>query len=497
MQKRNYRHFKRGMDNIRLLKLNRSISPFVVIVMAPLILVACGAFRLHDAGRLETSREALKLSAELSIGGVAVFEPMEQNLDAVRSTQEKLRELTNKHELETFKIIVASMKADDIAKELVEVMNDRIELFESIEESQRNIAITINNGLDRQTSLKKFLNETIKDKTNLEEALKRVKARLVWVEKIVDNAAKLRDKLDKESKNDKNKKNGKERKTVEESLTALKDTTIKNGGENKDKGNEKIIRDLFSKAEAALKEVEDDKRVDAATKLILQLSQEIASIEQSRLIEMKRYLGEILRIKDSIIVRDKISVCELFVPALGKLYPVLRNEIDEEETDNEEIVTKVDIENLVGKLKNSGRYNCLPIFKGPGAFEFDPNIQDLWQHEEGEEVKGNTLAQYVVEDLDKNKSNGKSPELVAGLGILLFYERQLFDDARWLLARESHRHSIRISKINAQQRASLVNQLAQGLEIYYQGGIKPEEVANIALLAGQVGALGFIGTQVD
>ncbi len=135
--------------------------------------------------------------------------------------------------------------------------------------------------------------------------------------------------------------------------------------------------------------------------------------------------------------------------------------------------------------------------KGPDTWEFNPDIQDLWQHEEGEEVKGNTLAQYVAEDLDKNKSNGKSPELVASLGILLFYERQLFDDARWLLVRESHRHSIRISRINVQQRTILVHQLAQGLEIYYQGGIKPEEVANIALLAGQVGALGFIGTQVD
>ena len=78
----------------------------------------------------------------------------------------------------------------------------------------------------------------------------------------------------------------------------------------------------------------------------------------------------------------------------------------------------------------------------------------------------------------------------------MFYERFLVDDTIREMASEQHLHSIRLSRINAGQRADIVNQLAQGLEIYYQGGVKPEEIAQLLLLATQAGGIFFVGSQL-
>lgn len=103
---------------------------------------------------------------------------------------------------------------------------------------------------------------------------------------------------------------------------------------------------------------------------------------------------------------------------------------------------------------------------------------------------------------DKNRPAGEQaaallggPRLVAALGILLFHEAPFLADAQLELERARHRHSIRLSAVNAQQRVELVHQLSEGLEVYHRGGIKPEAVAELLLRAAQVGALGFIGVQ--
>ncbi len=456
MRKSVYIHFKQGIDNIWLLKLKRTVSLIVMIMMAPLLLSACGAFRLHDAGRLETSQEALELASELSSGGGAVFEPMENNRKSVNDTLKVLRKKTNDYEYETFKDIVADMSADEIAKRLVEAIEYRIDIYNSIEKMEKNMIAEINDILDEQTEITGYLNETLNDKTDLEKTLKRVEGRLEWIEKIISNVVKLHDKTGT---------------TIKESLTDLTDPITE---------NEKEISSIVDSAKAALKDVEDDELVNDAMKLLRQVSQEVASIEQIRLSEMGLHLKEIRRHKKLLTDQDTVSICRLFVPALGRLYSALSD--------------KEKVDDLVETLKTIERYKCI---KNLNIKKLRPDIQDLWQHEEGEEIISNTLAQYVAEDLEKNQSSGKSPELVAALGIFLFSERQMFEDAELELAQERHRYSIKISKINAQQRADLVHQLAQGLSIYYKGGIKPEEVANIALLASQVGALTFIGSQVD
>lgn len=496
---------KVDVDKAKLQKYRCSVFRFVLIVVMPFMLVACGAFRIQDKGRSEVAQQAVESSKEFSSGGSAVFGPMEQNLDSVRDTQEKLSEIAYKQAYELRKRIVASMCADDIAKKLVETMNERIKIIEEIETSQSETVRSINEQLDRQVSLTKILNES-NNKDDFEKTVERVNNRLNWVEKIFTNASKLRESLKKESKD------GKDEKTGEDGLSDLlltrlnKDNTNntsenKSESEKKDINKGKIIQDLLSKAKDTLKKIEKDEQVNTATKLLQQVGLECASIEQARLVEMKRHLGEIRRIKELIDSHDVNSVKVLFAPAIAHLLPVLSKEVKEE------------VKTLI----------CKEIFKRYSlewsdfeeTKEREQYIKDCW-------ADTKTLANYVVNDLKKYEESqknvakdesknetdsneipniekeyiGKSPRLIGGFGIFVCYEREYFRNEQLLLARENHRYSIRLSKINAQQRVDIVNQLTQGLNIYYKGGIKPEEVAEIALLASQVGSLAFIGTQV-
>lgn len=60
-----------------------------------------------------------------------------------------------------------------------------------------------------------------------------------------------------------------------------------------------------------------------------------------------------------------------------------------------------------------------------------------------------------------------------------------------------HLQSIETSQINALQRQALVARGIEGLVIYHRGGVKPEEIAEVAYRAVQLGFLGWIGIGVN
>jgi len=53
-----------------------------------------------------------------------------------------------------------------------------------------------------------------------------------------------------------------------------------------------------------------------------------------------------------------------------------------------------------------------------------------------------------------------------------------------------------LSEINLRQNIDLVHQITEALRIYYQGGIKPEEIAELIIMSSQVAALFLIGLNV-
>jgi vacuolar-type H+-ATPase subunit E/Vma4 len=415
-----------------------------------LAVAGCGGIRLYDPGRLQVATEAVTLATQVGTGSGDVFAPMEQNVQAVQSTQERLRQLTDAHELETFQVILPRLTAGSISTRLAKAMDKRNDVFAALKVEEKEANEAINDALNRQTIIAAVLKDTAQG-GDTAATLKRLNGRLDWLAGVGQAFDKLNEGL---------------------ASTPKPGSGVAGAAIDASSANDKEALDkAVDAAKTSLKNVDKSPTVTASTLLLQRTAEQVISAEQSRLLVMREHLAGLERLRDSLVVRDRIDVCNLFLTAAGQVYAAL----DEK--------GKTALDAVFQKLKDSKRYECL----GTLDLKQSPDITLLWS--------GGTLADYVAADIAAHKQGAKSPELVGALGILLFHERRLFADAELNLARERHLYSIRLSRVNAQQRAGLVHQLSASLEIYYQGGVKPETVAQLILAAAQVGALTFIGVQ--
>lgn len=159
--------------------MRRQVIPgHAVSVALVLVLSGCAAFRPHDAGRLQTAGQALKSASELGSGGGAVFTPMEENLDAVRTTQKKLRRLTDAHEFEAFRGVFHRLDAEKLAVRVVEALESYNGGYTFVLESEAASSRSINEQLDRQALITDILNDSTAQnssaQSSLDDALKRI-----------------------------------------------------------------------------------------------------------------------------------------------------------------------------------------------------------------------------------------------------------------------------------------------------------------------------------
>ena len=483
------------------------VTVFLILV-ACLSLLGCESFRPHDEARLKTAEQAVGEAAALMAGGGAVFGPMEDNLDKVKETQTTLRKLTNDHEFEALKLLVPGLSPNDIGEKLLEAMQGRQETFESIAAAESAAAGSVNDALDRHSLISAAIkgaidkdlmklqedlaaaqakNETAKvdrlkkqimaltelstsekadAKRSLEQTLNRTNTWLDWIEQGLQRFNKAQALIETAGRKAPN---------------AMLDNALVGISEHAET-SASVLGRLVEDAQKALDGVEKDEPVKAAKQLLKAAIEQTAMAEQERLIEFRRHLGEVKRLGDRHRVRDKVSVCNLYITALGNMYFVVNDP-----------VVKEGLATVTNELSASGRYNTVngrSCLRQLNVGDTDAVLQAQWV--------GDRLDSYVATVLNTNQvsEEGRSAsQFVGSLGILLFHDRQMFEDTRLELAREQHRHSIRLSRINAGQRADIVHQLAQGLAIYYQGGVKPEQIAQLFLLATQVGGIFFIGSQ--
>jgi len=420
----------------------------------------CESFRLHDAGRLEMAKETAKLASEIGSSSAGVFGAMDDNLDTVSSAQSKLRRLTDQHELDTFKNILNRLDADRLANRLVRAIDDRLAVRGQIASWREDAMRGVNEALDRQKLISELLADTAAGRAGAntpQQTLKRIEGRLKWLDTVFGNLKDVHERTSARTPS------GGPTETIARAVASTSGAVT---------ANEESFRRVLGAAQRALKQANDDERVSAALQLVRRAAEETAGMEQSRLLELRRYVAEIERLDDRLAVRDRISVCNLVTAAVGHLYGATSD--------------PAKLERVWNDLKQTGRFECLDgidLTDGERAAA----VRRRWQ--------GRVLPQYVGADIQDRQDKATAPELVAAVGILLFHERRMFDAAQLDLARAAHRHSIRLSRVNAQQRIDLVHQLSEGLAIYYRGGIKPETVAELILFAGQVGALYTIGAR--
>jgi len=427
----------------------------IVSVALILVLSGCAAFRLHDPGRLQTAGEALKSATDLGTGGGAVFTPMEENLDAVRGTQEKLRRLAGAHEFETFKGVFSRMDADELGGRVVEALESSNGAYTFLLDRERDAAQSINDQLDRQAIITRILRDgTGQDpsaRSSLEGALKRIRARLDWIEAARSRLAAVPE-------------------LAGAAGSAGDVAGVVFGGLDASTDTGKAVAEAVRAAEQSLKNVESDKRVEAAQQLVKRAAEQTAATEHARLVEMQRYLAELGRSRKRLSTHDELVACNLVPALLGHLFPVLGEG------------TRTPFLKVYRALQD--RHSCIERLEPEAE---DAELTQTW--------RAGPVGQYVAADIAKSQADATSPQFIGAVGVLLFHERAVFTVAQLDVAREAHRHSVRLSKIAAQQRLDLVHQLSEGLEIYYRGGIKPETIAQLLLAAAQVGALTFIGVQ--
>lgn len=462
---------------------SRHTARLLVVILA-LGLAGCGSFRLHDPGRMQTASDAAKLAADLSRGTPGPFGPMEQNLDEVQSTQARLRRLSEAHERETFLRILARLDADRIADRLIKAMHDRQQIFTALAKREAAAATAVNAALDRQTLIVDHLKDTpnTKDATDLTQTLGRVGKRLEWLDKLREGLAALHDRPGPGAKAIPSGGVGNAMTKAGQDMAA----------------DDAALSTLLDSARDVLKGVEKDDRVGSAMQLVRRAAEQAAAAEQLRLLEFRRYLADLRRLRERLLVRDVVAVCQLLAPAVSQVRP---GTSEPTTTTNR----RKDLKDKLEALRASNRYKdeCNTALTEAVS---DTPLDAIAREREASKRRwtGRTLSTYVAASFADFKALPPerravmvptAPRLVAALGILLFHEGPFLSDARLEVERALHRHSIRLSALNAQQRVDLVHQLTEGLEIYHRGGIKPEKVAELIMMAAQVGALGFIGAQ--
>ena len=212
----------------------------------------------------------------------------------------------------------------------------------------------------------------------------------------------------------------------------------------------------------------EDPQVKAAQNLLVRAGQEVTLLEQERLLEFRRHLSAVERIQAEMTNRHGTYMDELMLPALAA----------------------VDVDKAVEEWEK--RHDALgedekTVIAGNVAqwTKDAANERDFSQYLEA------SLARETVDDFGRI-----SVDLVQSLALILFVEQYGDEQAALALATEQHLHSINFSEINLKHNVDLVHQITEGLQIYYQGGIKPEELAEIIILSSQVAALFLIGLKV-
>lgn len=392
------------------------------------LLSGCAAFRLHDAGSLTTTQQALEATKSIQESGFSAFSAMEQTLDAVAKARSKVDDVLDDTVLKTFETQFPNLTSEHIATQLQYAVEDHAEARNAIERALNQASQDIKSSLEQQNFITQLLDGGSIPRADPETVAKAISNRVGLIAKV---AKQLRNEADAE-------------------------------------GESSFGQDTIAAIRNILKAPASDPRVKEVHQLFVQVKEEAILAETKRLGEMKRYLATLQNLKEEFDVRHGLWK-ELFPVVTALIPPEKLQEFDQK----------------------GGFEFCTPDCQEEKAFLIEKKPRD-WPTDKS------TLIDFVSANLNENLPSAEREaalKAVTALGILLFVEQprdirtEIAANAEW------HRYSIRISKLNAEQRMTLISQIVQGLQAYHEGGVKPEEVAQLALLAGQVGALSFIGAR--
>lgn len=463
---------------MRLTTGGRIIEDWIVLfaTLALTISSGCGPFRLHDAGRRQVAEDAVSLSTEIRGADANAFDAMEMNIATVARANRKVAAVERQTEMDTLLTALPSMTADQIADRLVAARNDHMEVLDFSARLEAEAVDAAADAISRVSLISEILNPSEGAKlTGVESALKAVQERLDNLDRVLGWLRKAAEKLA----------------DLDVNAPALSEEDQKRISAVAKKVSEATTRPVdeasraVKAAQDAFKGVEKDEQVRQAKQLLVDAGEQILLLERERLSEVRRHLQATAAIREELLQRHDVYVDTLLLPTLAVF----------------DVDAAKDSLNKVGVRADGTSFAKLD--EADFAHRREAFLRD-WTEER-------TLSEYVALKLtrtpleQKPEANRTADErgnvqrtiadrehvlkAIASIGLLVIVESRADEDAETALTSELHRHSIRLSKLNAQQRLDLVHQTCQGLLIYYTGGVKPEEVAQLILLGAQTAAI--------
>lgn len=404
----------------------------------------CASLRLHDSGRLKTAEEAVAIVDELQKRGSGLFDQMEKNLDNALGAREQVDRIVEEAVAVTLDTDLPNLSSEDLLEDLHAAAEGHGDAKNNLDGAIGDATARVKAALESQKLVTKLANDGAVG-TDLESVIGAIEKRIEWIQK---GAEALRKAATSESDGD----DGEAGKKVGEAIAGILDAP------------------------------KDSERVKAATRSLAEAAQAASLAETERLTEFRRHLTELRRQRMGFMARHKMwkevfpSISLLVTPesyfevaALAGLESLPRCP----ETPDE------DMDSCKRRLAAQQKHRLATL---------QDRQRKYWADDD-------TLLEFLSNALafDSAQDRESGATAVAAYWVLALVEIPADLRAAEAVDVERHRHSIRLSEINADHRLGLVAQLTTGLQLYHQGGIKPEEVAQLLLAAGQVAALTFIG----
>ena len=413
------------------------------------ILSGCAALRPRNDQRMRVADEAAKLAEKLRAPETDPFAAMEDGIDTVAKARQLANEYLDANRKEAFLAAFAGMTSEQLAQELTDALSDHLNARRLVRSLAQGAAEGVKANLERQAAIQGM---EVPADSKIETVLDTVAKRLEQVTKVQAKIGKAMSSM-----------KGKDSKSEDAAIQ----TAVKAGVTN---------------AEEFINSVRTDPLVQESSRLLLQAGLDLAASETERLQEMRRHLEAMQAIQKGLTQRDLLYPGELFLPTLV----------------------------LVG---SDDQYIEAARDLGQPEFLFSPAVlerkntcrQKNW-------ADAATFAQFVEKQFaDAENPTGVSAscaeatqkcfgietgKFIASLGVILFDEHTFDLQQAVAAAAEEHLHSVRLSRINSRQRIDLVGQVTEALRIYYQGGVTPQQAAQMVLMAANVLATGAIATQL-
>jgi len=421
----------------------------VIALLLFWILQGCAALRLQDAPRAQTAQEVVTLAEDIlpmeasdpqngPPKAAPPFAAMLDNLATVGMADRGVQRLLAEARREAFLDDLGDLSRDDLLEEVDHVLQQHLLTVEIIDQQVAGV-----------------LSESAETFDGAPLSLE------VTLEKLEERMALLQQQQDQ----------------MEGALSrfqGMKETEDGNGDED---AVPAVDPDLLTTVDSALQAAAHGLPQDSQV-LMLETSLELTRAQLQRLAATRTHLRTVQGLVRDFRARHEAYFETLMIPTLLALATREEN-LDRLEQIGDALPST--LRDLPGELATAGSQVVLRLEQRQTQWRETPSWLDWLTAQSASQA---------------NPRQGiEAARVAVAVALLLFAEPEADQAFLMQIAEERHRHSIRTSEINTQERILLVHQTAEALRIYYQSGLSPSQIARAFLLGSNILAAGALAAK--